>query len=428
MCAVTALLAFGFAALERTPEGILETIWLGTTAVLGLVLGAALGGRWLAPGAVTLGTVLIALPPGPSRSTAVLALALALVIAEGIHALQQQHQSWIERFAVLAPLALAAQLVWRGATLFEDGVATGSWLLPAVRLLAPPVAAAAALAFLTDARRAATVAALVVLFGPGWNLTTTVLVAPAAWVASRLPAAVERWARGGVLVLFFFAAAAAAYPWLAAHPSSAAFNARPALTVMLLVAGSAAARPMRRGWIRVLGATVAALAALACLPPAPGVVPLPVDASLTVERPQIRLAVPEGDSTRLLLSTSLSNSVELPAGTEVARLQWLSPAAGGDGDRVIFQASLLAGRDTAEWAARRPDVRAALEGAADDTPTAFHWLSAHNDGPFFGTVYRAEVKAPDPLPGGEDAALRWIRSPNLPPEVLVRIHRLEVAP
>jgi len=65
-----------------------------------------------------------------------------------------------------------------------------------------------------------------------------------------------------------------------------------------------------------------------------------------------RLIVPPTDADELLLITSLSNSTTVADGETVARLHIFTV------DGRIIDRELQAGRDTAEWAHERPDVRA----------------------------------------------------------------------
>jgi hypothetical protein len=92
-----------------------------------------------------------------------------------------------------------------------------------------------------------------------------------------------------------------------------------------------------------------------------------------------------------------------------------------DGDGRSERWVLRAGRETAEWAARRPDVSAS---ARHRPPVP--WLAwVAPGGEFFGLTFRSRWSAASPLPAH---SIVVERNPRLPEETVVHLYRLEAGP
>jgi hypothetical protein len=178
----------------------------------------------------------------------------------------------------------------------------------------------------------------------------------------------------------------------------------------------AAASPHRVATLAAAGLLAAALLALPA-PPAAVLVAesRPLDAAV----PRLELELPPaaigGDlPLTVVAETSLSHAVEVAAGAPVATVRLEPPLAGAPPAGW----TLRAGRDTAEWAIRRPDVAAA---AAHPAPEP--WLARVAAEGFFGLVFRGRGS----LPATFGARLLVVeRHPSLPPEAVVHLHRVEV--
>jgi hypothetical protein len=128
---------------------------------------------------------------------------------------------------------------------------------------------------------------------------------------------------------------------------------------------------------------------------------------------------PELEPGSIVLDTTLGNAGELPAGTPVATLT----LRGSDRPPGVW--TLQVGEDTGEWAAGRPEL-AADPAMAPAPPPWLSWVSAERS--FFGQTYRTvlpvEGSRADPGEGGHRLEIR--RRPDLPPEVVLTVFRLEV--
>ena len=161
---------------------------------------------------------------------------------------------------------------------------------------------------------------------------------------------------------------------------------------------------------------VVALAAYASLP-AVGVRPLgerPV--VLAAASPRIDLELTAGTPiAELILDTYLSDAATLALGTPVADLQ----LTGADG--AHWTGTLRAGFDTAEWAARRKDVKS-LPGFVAPPP----WLSrVASSGDVFAQRYRGRMRLEVPLAADR---LEITRRETLPEAVSLAIFHLELRP
>ncbi|MEL7060959.1 MAG: hypothetical protein AAGN46_13135 [Acidobacteriota bacterium] len=126
---------------------------------------------------------------------------------------------------------------------------------------------------------------------------------------------------------------------------------------------------------------------------------------------------PEGARVeQVVIDSSLVHGAGLEEGRWVATLRLLD----GDG-RIVKRLRLLAGRDTADWAAARPDV-AHRPGFVAPRP----WLHrVAPSGHFFEQRFRRQADLETPL---EVERLELRLAPNLPADTRLRLHRLEVRP
>ena len=125
----------------------------------------------------------------------------------------------------------------------------------------------------------------------------------------------------------------------------------------------------------------------------------------------------DGASMReVVVDSNLVRGVALPVGTEVARII-LRDAEGAE----IQRWPLRVGRDTAEWAAGRPNV-AGRPGFVAPAP----WLSQVSpDGRFFSQRFRRRLGVADAI---HPAEIVLERNAELPPEVVVMVYRMELRP
>lgn len=171
-----------FAAHEVDPAAAAEGAYLGRLAAAVLVAVAALApppAAELGLGGVLAAAAVWALPAGPGRGAAVMALLIAtLAVAAGRRlrrmaaAAEDGASAGRARLAAAVALCFGCQVLLRGELLFAPGRALRPW----VALLVLPVAAGAALALLWRRRGmvpalAAAVAAAVL--APGWTVATT---------------------------------------------------------------------------------------------------------------------------------------------------------------------------------------------------------------------------------------------------------------
>ena len=129
---------------------------------------------------------------------------------------------------------------------------------------------------------------------------------------------------------------------------------------------------------------------------------------LTQSSPRLEVELSGAVARSLVIDSYLTHGVGLACGQELAGLE-LQEASDSSGERKTAQApwhaQLVAGRDSAEWAAGRPDVAARL---ACPAPTA--WISwIPGAGRFLGQTTRARLALPAPLrrpPPGDGAQPR----------------------
>jgi hypothetical protein len=226
--------------------------------------------------------------------------------------------------------------------------------------------------------------------------------------------------------LLFGAGLLAAFPWLRPVPLADLVAllgpvrgvAAGAVALLLLLELGAAIPgwPIRRPGAAA-GAAAAALflALLLRLPPPGTPLLLPEQAiRLDAGTPAWETALPDPPLSGLAVESVLSNSTGLPAETPVAAVRLLDTGL----PAVLW--TLRVGRETDEWAARRPDV--AREMAAVGKPVPPPWMG-WVAGSFFGQRYRALFQLPAPRRFGR---LRIERLPGLPPDLEIVVQQLEV--
>lgn len=365
-----------FSAQERAAEGL----FLGELAAALLLVVAALApapALELGLGSVLAVTAVWALPPGPGRGAAVMLLLVATFLAACARRLSRSLPGL--PLAVSIPLALGVQILLRSELLFEP-----PGLRTIVALLALPLAAGAAMALLASRQGgeiALVAGGLAVLFGPGWNVTTTLALAGIAVAGFFLPA-VARLSRIVLLplaVLLALTALLDAYPWRRAEPLRAALD----LSV-----------------------------------PTPGTSLLPPETSVTLDAtyPYREKDIPLATVSSVVLESALSNGLGLADGTPVAVVSLTDPS----GHKVEW--TVRAGSDTGEWAAKRPDVIATARLRSPE-PWIAWFAEDMSSGSFLAQRYRSRWDLAVP---GRFSRVRIERSPELPPEISLVVHQLEI--
>ncbi len=235
--------------------------------------------------------------------------------------------------------------------------------------------------------------------------------------------------------LLFGACLLAAYPWLRPAPLAdlldllgpvRAVAAAAVAGVLLLELGpalpgfpSSLRRPARAAGVAAAGIFLVLLLRL----PPPGVRLFRPEQAIRLDAasPVWETGLPAGPLSGLAVESVLDNSTGLPAATPVATLRLLGDGGGGGSGDVVW--TLRAGRETGEWAARRPDVARAMRAmAASGAPAPSPWMGWVAGG-FFGERYRALFRLPTPHPFGR---LRIERLPGLPPDLEITLQQLEV--
>ncbi|MEM9597630.1 MAG: hypothetical protein AAGD06_25410 [Acidobacteriota bacterium] len=409
-------LTAGAAAMLLAP-GLNVTVTLGLLALAaGARLGTAAEPRWRRAAAA----VLLLLPVLWSWRLGTVFFACGLTLA------LMGPDGAFPRYR--GPLALAPPAVALAATLLT--LPAGGTAPPALMVLAlMPAALLTKSPFLALAGAGATVASTVA-FGD--------IEAAIGAVGLLAVATPQRGDVGRLQRLWLGAAAAAvtllaAYPWLRQDPlpSFPAGLGHPpwillaaAVLAVPVVGKVLAAVPRRPPWLEtaVIVAVIGALAVPAL--PAPGVVVLDRQPRLlTADAPRWQGTLPQtapgdapaaGGISTVVIDSTLIHAHRLVADTPAARVVLVDAD-----DRKITEWRLLVGRDTGEWAARRPDV--ARKDGFVAPPPWLHRLSA--DGTFFGQRYRTALTPPRQGPGHR---LILRRMDELPPEVQILVHRVEV--
>lgn len=353
-------------AIAAFQESSAEGLFLGELSAALLLVVAALAPApafELGLGSVLAVTAVWAFPPGPGRGAAVMLLLVTTFFAACIR----------RRDLPLIPFALGLQVLLRSELLFEP-----PGLRTVVALLVLPMAAGVALELLASRRgreTAVLAAGLAVLFGPGWNVTTTLALIVLAAAGFFLP--LPRISRLVLLplgVLLALTALLDGYPWRRAEPLKSAFQ--------LFV-------------------------------PTPGTSLLAPETSVNLDAtyPDREKDIPLEPVSSVVLESALSNGIGLENGTPVAVVSLTDPS----GHTVEW--TIRAGKETGEWAAKRPDVVATARLRSPEP-----WITWFSDG-FLAQRYRSRWDLPVP---GRFSRVRIARSPDLPPEVSLTVHQLEI--
>ncbi len=394
------------------------------TTALSLLAAAALApisllraARTIVPlAALVVGCALVGLPHlGVLRLALVLPLVLAAVAAVAARTLDPAAGA-LEPAAAVA-VALAAQLAARGESLWLAPAALTTW----VELLLVPLVAGFALARAGAAAagapaRATAFAAALFAAGGGWHPGGAIAMVALALI-EHLPSVGDRlrlalialvalpilWLGGEPpwLVLFLFATAI-----LAAGPGAGAPRAaRTVLVGVALLAATTAALPWRRP-----APAATAIAAIATLRPA--AIARPIAARpvvLTAASPRFEAELGGDPVGGWVLDSYLVQSAALPCGRALVHVRLDDVWAG----------TLAVGRDSAEWAAARGDVAAALACPAPSPWSS--WFPA--SGRFLGHHYRSRGRLAWPTP-----ARRIVleRDPTLPPATAVALFHLAI--
>lgn len=423
-----------------------EVVALAGLPLAGAVAVSLLARRWGAGRAVVAAAVAV-LPATGFRVVSTLAL---VALAAGTEVAAKDRPRWLRAAALaalLAPLAWeprAGLLAAAAGAAVAGGVAAGAAGLGALAL---------ALVFpVRGWQETWALLAWVPLLLPtlvatrregGWRLAAALLLAvagaravggasplaaPLALAALALPRKGRAAAVQGVWTTALVAGAAllAAYPWGRPDPLTdalalAGLGAGWAAALAVLVAAVLCGFQPRARLARLVpgGATLAAAALLAALflaLPRPGMVVLDEYAVvLDVRRPERAVELAAHRVAEVVMDSHLANAALLPEGTPVARVL-LASSSGAVREHV-----LRAGRETGEWAARRPDVAVLPQLAA---PAPFR-VRFDPGGTFLAQRYRARWRLARPL---EAAHLEIQRAPELPEEVSMVLMRLELRP
>jgi hypothetical protein len=390
-------------AARRRPESI-----LAATAAL-LILGEG----WSPVGVVTLLVVAtvdhVGKRPAPRLELLLLAVTLATAVAvapaargwtDSLHLM-----AWLP---ILAPAAIVA-LPERPS----HGLAAVILLAAGARLIEGPEALSVPVAF-----------ALLVLSPASHRMRET----QALWSGCLLLA-------GTVL---------AGYPWLRIAPADSLLRtvglqpgwaAAAAIVAIALLIGSSWWDRLDRGsvrastelmpgpvpsyaspWLRpapLVGFVLLVAAAFALPPAGPAFLR---QLQLTAGDPTVISVVePAVPVSAVALDSYLSYGTLLAPGAPVARLR----LRGTGGQIVVW--TLRNGRETGEWAVRRPDI---ATSSTQETPVAWvSWVTARRL--FFGQRYRAVHLLPEPL---EVDRVELTLEPGVAPEVVLTLVRLEMRP
>jgi len=226
--------------------------------------------------------------------------------------------------------------------------------------------------------------------------------------------------------LLFGACLLAAYPWLRPVPLAdlvallgpvrAVATAAVALVLLLELGPAIPGWPIRRPGAAAGVAAAALFLTLLLYVPPPGTHLFRPEQAIRLDsaNPVWETALPDPPLSGLAVESVLSNSTGLPAETPVAAVRLLDAGL----PAVVW--TLRVGRETGEWAARRPDVARAAAAAARPAPSPWMgWVA----GSFFGQRYRALFRLPAPR---RFARLRIERLPGLPPDLEIVVQQLEV--
>jgi len=320
-------------------------------------------------------TALIAALPrtGGLRPVAVAALLTLSVVVLAARALSGRATVGLR---TAGALALSAAFVLYGHRLFLDGLRPSTVVLLA---LLPGLAAVTATRLSERGHPGIGLAAALLLLAaprlaeePWWTLLAFAAAASVASLGDGLAALVARRA------LFLLGAAtllAGSFPWLRPAPIAALVSAVVNLD-------------------RAVAETPLAERAVV----------------LTPEAPAFEAALGGIPIRALIVDSYLTHGDDLTCGRRLADVEIATLPAGSAEETpagATWSASLVAGRDSAEWAAGRPDVAARLTCPAP--PAWISWVPGA--GRFLGQTTRARLMLPRALPGQR---LRIERSAELP--------------
>ncbi len=218
----------------------------------------------------------------------------------------------------------------------------------------------------------------------------------------------------------------ATYPWMRSEPLASFLELlgpgppwSALVAALALVLGGGAGLELwrrRRAAPRpALVVTLAAALALLAGVPSTAVVPISFEpVSLTSERPMWVHRFAAREISGGAVDCHLVHGAGLAPGTPVASVRLR-----GEDRELLGSWEILAGFDTAEWAAARPDV-AGVPGFRAPEP----WLSqVAPGGAFFSQRFRARFRAAQPFTA---VTLAVRRDPDLPPGVEVTFFRVEL--
>ena len=402
-----------------TPSSAKVRGWGQWTPVILLILGIALAAGAGFPRRPLVFLVLLAMTSAASAagllelrrgSQGLLKLPILILLALGAMALLLEDSS----LAAAREPAQALGLLALGLALLPQAL-----LAPRLRSLAALLLAFLAARWLpgTEAAASAGVAGALAFLALGLPQETR-----GAWVQNL-------WLGFWVLL----GTAAAGYPWLRGgledlplvwSPEGFGLGVwSPWWIGVALVAGgwilegalSALGKPVPRPVLAAAAGFALVSATAARIPPAGETVLASEAITLTQDRPRWQVKIPETPARKLTVVSNLAFAADLPAGRPVAVLRLHHP----DGSTTLSH--LRAGTDTAEWAARRPDVASRPELV---TPQPWR-VSAAPDGPFFSQRYRSV----HPLDTEEPVvSVDIFRRRNLPEEVSLTLFQLELLP
>ena len=265
------------------------------------------------------------------------------------------------------------------------------------------------------------------------------LAGGAALIALAVPAesAVATLQRVWTNTLVLAVTLLAAYPWLRENTWSEALELVgittlgtamiliPGLVVGLALLAEVAARRLGRapggemggrslaGWTTAVFAVVIAAAVLRAMP-VTVVVPIAFEpVTLDADQPDTRHRFPATTISGGVIDTHLIHGENLPFATPVAEVRLRREG------EILGRFELLAGLDTADWAAARPDIAARPGFRAPDA-----WLSRLAPaGTFFAERFRSRFRLPEATAA---TSLVVRRHKELPADVEIVIYRLEL--
>ncbi len=427
---------------------LVSLLVLPPVAGLGLSL---LASRFGSARAGVAGSAAVVLAPGwtVTSTLAIVALAAATLVAD-----KQQPKTWrwvaVAGLVILPVWSLPKGLLFALGAMALLGPALAGASLVAVALVAVAVASRRAqlpieaigpwlgagllvpAAFLapSEGRRLFRAGAILTLAGAMVSRTPDAMAAGLALAALSMPvggtvAALQRtWSAIVLLATVLLAA----YPWVRADPRGDFLallgwhSEAPAfLMLVALVVGLGLLLDLLRSHIpRWTPPTVPLVCLIICLALARHLTPTTVvvnsyePVALAAGAVAWQGSFPPQSVASLALDSHLLGGAELEPGTPVATVRLLTAAG-----TPFSEWTLRAGTDTAEWAASRPDL-AHREGFAAPKP----WISRVSpDGGFFAHRFRTRWVSEQAL---EAETLEIQRDPELPPETVVSIYRLEV--